>query len=274
MILNEQELKKAQMIMLMILKKFVSMCEENGIAYFLHGGTLLGAVRHDGFIPWDDDIDVGMLREDYDKFRELLEKENSDFVLQNYDTDEGFGFPFSKLVLKETKWIENFAKNTDRKFQGIYLDIFPFDKVPNNERLQKKIYKRIKILRAIIHSKQNYDSQFSNKLKCIIFKSLRIFTKPINVKYFQEKQIKLSLKYRKLTEDYSITYFGGDFFENINPEIYFTDLVKHKFEDTEFYISKEYDKILTKMYGDYMTPPEDKSYKHQIIEYDFGPYNY
>ena len=82
MILTEKELKQAQCIMLQILKKIDAFCKENDINYFLSYGTLLGAVRHNGFIPWDDDIDIGMLRNDYDKFCKLFGKEQGDLVLR------------------------------------------------------------------------------------------------------------------------------------------------------------------------------------------------
>jgi len=272
MVLNEIELKKAQSIMLIILKKFSSFCEKNDISYFLHAGTLLGAIRHNGFIPWDDDIDVGMLREDYDKFCKLFNKEQDDLILQNYDTDNGFGFPFSKLILKNTVWIESFAKNTNRIFQGIYLDIFVFDKIPNDEKLQKKIYIHNKRLRAIMHAKQNYSPTFDNKLKSVIYKILCFFTHFVSVKIIQKKQINLCLKYRNLKENYLVTNLGGDFYENLNSDFLYKDLVKHKFEDSEFLIPREYDLILTRAYGDYMTPPSNPTYKHQIIEYSFGSY--
>ncbi|MBE6349543.1 MAG: LicD family protein [Spirochaetaceae bacterium] len=272
MVLNDIELKKAQSIMLLLLKKFAFFCEENNISYFLHAGTLLGAVRHNGFIPWDDDVDVGMLREDYDKFCRLFNKEQDDLVLQNYDTDDGFGFPFSKLILKNTVWIESFAKNTNRNFQGIYLDIFVFDKIPNDDKLQRRIYKKNKRLRAIMHAKQRYTPIFKSKFKSYIYKVLCLFTYSVSVKSIQNKQTNLCLKYKNLRENYLVTNLGGDFYENLNPDTFYKDLVKHKFEDSEFFIPREYDLLLTKAYGDYMTPPVNPTYKHQIIEYNFGPY--
>ena len=88
----------------------------------------------------------------------------------------------------------------------------------------------------------------------------------------QNKQTNLCLKYKNLRENYLVTNLGGDFYENLNPDTFYKDLVKHKFEDSEFFIPREYDLLLTKAYGDYMTPPVNPTYKHQIIEYNFGPY--
>ena len=270
MILSQTELRQAQLLMLNILKKLDSFCKENDINYFLSNGTMLGAVRHNGFIPWDDDIDVGMLRSDYDKFCKLF-KEDEILVLQNFDTDKGYGNQFSKLMLKNTKWIENSSKNTNRKYCGIYLDVFCFDKIPLDQKEIKKLYYRNKFLNFLLLAKQKYNFSFDSYSKKIFYKFLCFYSQFISLSKIKEKQTKLCLKYQYL-DDCFVTNFGENFYGFISPEKYYKDLVTHKFEDAEFPIPREYDKILTNAYGNYMTPPDNPTYKHDVVEYDFGPY--
>ena len=121
--------------MIKILKEVHSICMKNNIKYFLHFGTLIGAVRHNGFIPWDDDIDIGMLRPDYEKFLKIVKNNLSkDYIVQNQKTDKGFAFCFTKIMLQDTVWIEQNSIRTNKKYNGIYIDVFPFDKVPEKER--------------------------------------------------------------------------------------------------------------------------------------------
>lgn len=273
MVLNEEELRKAQELMLILLKKFAKICDDNDIHYFLDSGTLLGAIRHNGFIPWDDDIDVGMLRKDYDKFCQvLMTYKDENIVLQNFETDSGFGFSFSKLVLKNTKWIEKFAMNTNRDYEGIFLDIFPFDKVPNDDKQIRKIYKINNFYKAILFAKLGYNPGIKKPFKRFLFALLKFFSKFFSVKALQNKQVKLCTKYNYLENNYLVTEFGGTFYESLNPESFYKETCKHRFEDDYFNIPKQYDRVLTHMYGDYMTPPVDPTYKHEILEFDMGNY--
>ena len=135
MILKNNDLRKAQLLMLKILKEIHNICVKNNIKYFLSDGTLIGAIRHNGFIPWDDDLDIGMLREDYEKFCSIAQEElPEEFVLQTQKTDKGYGLQFGKVILKNTIWIEKVAKNTKRDYSGLYIDIFPYDKIPEDKR--------------------------------------------------------------------------------------------------------------------------------------------
>ena len=108
-----------------LLKEFVKFCELHNLTYFLIGGTLLGAIRHLGFIPWDDDIDVGMPRPDYDRFCELAEKHFvGDIFFQSYRSDKGYPYIFSKLRNSNTTFIEKIYRHVPMN-HGVYIDIFP-----------------------------------------------------------------------------------------------------------------------------------------------------
>ena len=119
-----------QLIMLDLLKHFDAICKEHNIKYWLSSGTCLGAVRHGGFIPWDDDLDVEMLRDDYMKFEKVF-KETDDYVLQTYKNDPYYVVPFAKLRNKKTEIAEH-GQDLRYKYKGVYIDIFVLEKIPHS----------------------------------------------------------------------------------------------------------------------------------------------
>ncbi|MBQ5632067.1 MAG: LicD family protein [Treponema sp.] len=261
--------------MLKILKEVHKICEENNIKYFLSDGTLIGAIRHQGFIPWDDDLDIGMLREDYEKFCKIAPQILSEnFILQNFQTDKGYGLQFGKVILKNTVWIEKVAKNTNRQWSGIYIDIFPYDNITENKKMQKLINRLYIFIQGLILIKfkyiniSNYESM-AKKLKyvlkkiylCTISKKLLIYIRDSICKRYLNKSKTL------------VTKYGGNFYKNQNPYNFYKNLTLQNFEDTSFYIPKNYDKILKNLYGNYMEiPPIEKQRQHGIEYFDFGNY--
>lgn len=143
-------LRRQQLRMLEILLYVDKVCKEHNIRYWLSSGTLLGAVRHGGFIPWDDDLDIEMLREDYDKFIKVF-KDNDDFALQTHKNDRYFLLPFAKIRDKHSV-IEELGNNENYRFRGIFIDIFCLEESPRFayvafggllyflQRLQKQAY--------------------------------------------------------------------------------------------------------------------------------------
>lgn len=275
MTISNNDLRKAQLLMLKILKEVHKICEENNIKYFLSDGTLIGAIRHQGFIPWDDDLDIGMLREDYEKFCKIAPQILSEnFILQNFQTDKGYGLQFGKVILKNTVWIEKVAKNTNRQWSGIYIDIFPYDNITENKKMQKLINRLYIFIQGLILIKfkyiniSNYESM-AKKLKyvlkkiylCTISKKLLIYIRDSICKRYLNKSNTL------------VTKYGGNFYKNQNPYNFYKDLTLQTFEDTSFYIPKNYDKILKNLYGNYMEiPPIEKQRQHGIEYFDFGNY--
>ena len=275
MTISNKDLRKAQLLMLKILKEVHKICEENNIKYFLSDGTLIGAIRHQGFIPWDDDLDIGMLREDYEKFCKIAPQILSEnFILQNFQTDKGYGLQFGKVILKNTVWIEKVAKNMNRQWSGIYIDIFPYDNITENKKMQKLINRLYIFIQGLILIKfkyiniSNYESM-AKKLKyvlkkiylCTISKKLLIYIRDSICKRYLNKSKTL------------VTKYGGNFYKNQNPYNFYKDLTLQKFEDTSFYIPKNYDKILKNLYGNYMEiPPIEKQRQHGIEYFDFGNY--
>ena len=138
--LDNKTLKKLHEVGLEILLEIDRVCKKYDIPYFLCGGTLLGSIRHKGFIPWDDDIDIGMLRNDYEKFEECYIKEHSKkYYLHSIKTDEDYWLSFIKIQKNNTTINEKFIEKLDTH-KGIFVDIFPFDKVPD-----KGFTKRLKL---------------------------------------------------------------------------------------------------------------------------------
>ena len=226
MTISNKDLRKAQLLMLKILKEVHKICEENNIKYFLSDGTLIGAIRHQGFIPWDDDLDIGMLREDYEKFCKIAPQILSEnFILQNFQTDKGYGLQFGKVILKNTVWIEKVAKNTNRQWSGIYIDIFPYDNITENKKMQKLINRLYIFIQGLILIKfkyiniSNYESM-AKKLKyvlkkiylCTISKKLLIYIRDSICKRYLNKSKTL------------VTKYGGNFYKNQNPYNFYKNL--------------------------------------------------
>lgn len=273
----QEDLRKAQLLMLKILKEVHRVCEENNIKYFLSDGTLIGAVRHNGFIPWDDDVDIGMLREEYEKFCKIApEKLGDEFFFQTIETDPGYGFQFGKVLLRGTKWIDPISIHSNKVCGGMYLDIFPYDKICKNKIKQKLHYLKYRFVIGIIFVKQNY--KFADKLSFSLkFKRLikSIVASILPLKLFIKWREKICRSYENhRTEDILVTKYGGNFYKNQNELLSLKELILHKFEDEQFYIPRDYDIVLRNLYGDYMIlPPEEKRQGHGILEYDFGTYD-
>lgn len=276
MILKNNDLRKAQLLMLKILKEIHNICVKNNIKYFLSDGTLIGAIRHNGFIPWDDDLDIGMLREDYEKFCSIAQEElPEEFVLQTQKTDKGYGLQFGKVILKNTIWIEKVAKNTKRDYSGLYIDIFPYDKIPEDKRKQKIINRLYFFIQGLILIKYKYiqKKDYDELTKKITFVIKRFFLLiiPKNVlTFFREFICKKYINYK---DKIIVTKYGGNFYKNQNPYNLYKDLILHDFETEKVYIPKCYDTILKKLYGNYMEiPPIEKQRQHGIEYFDFGKY--
>ena len=128
--IDRETLRKLQLKELESLEYFDSFCKENELRYYLLGGCVIGALRHGGFIPWDDDIDIIMPRRDYDRFCKLAPKRLSDeYFLQTYFTDKNYPNPFAKIRLRGTEFVESITERSKMK-GGIYIDVFPFDNFP------------------------------------------------------------------------------------------------------------------------------------------------
>jgi lipopolysaccharide cholinephosphotransferase len=266
-----EKIHKIQLEMALDVKKI---CEKYSIRYFIVAGTLLGAVRHGGFIPWDDDLDIGMLREDYEKFIEVSKNElSNDNFLQNWNTEPKFALPITKIRRIGTKFVEqNSAKVQINK--GVYIDIFPFDQVPRKimERRSQNIMTYV--IKRILLIRQGY-KLWDDKdcLKKLLYKILKIASKMISVNRAKQILYKVMTKYNYINSDYIVTHGGsyGYWKETINKK-WIENLTSIEFEGHLFPCPNDYHNYLINMYGDYMKlPPESDRYnRHEIIKLELG----
>ena len=250
---------EAKQRLVKLLEKIADYCDANRLSYYLVVGSLLGAVRHKGFIPWDDDIDVGMPRPDYERFIELS-KEIPIRCVENKNSE----YPFAKIIDEETIVKQPYTKESETS--SLWIDIFPFDGWAEDEAVaEKKLkdQKRLWLLLVYAHAKIG---EGTTKLRAAFKVPVVLLTKAIGGKRIATKINKISQEY-----DYDSSKWIGNFswstygMRERVPKEWFTERVKLPFEGYEFWAPKEWDKYLTRIYGDYMKlPPEDKRVNHNM----------
>ncbi len=273
--LSDDELRKVQLQELEILKYVKKICDENEINYFLDWGTLLGAVRHKGFIPWDNDIDIGMLRKDYDKFCEVMSgAKNNRFILQNWYTDKNWPDSYSKVRDRNTVFITNHIEsNQSEDYSGFDIDIFVYDNAPDNSVELKTLDKKLKHLQRLLFMKAGYRLWFFmdqyNLVKRIMYLPYQLLA------LFYKKQTLVD-KYEKTVQGYpeSETVFCHHGTWDIQPfdrEV-LSELTEVEFEGQMFKCPINFDYVLKKRYGNYMQlPPEDvQSQRSYALELSFS----
>lgn len=250
------ELKKLQAIEFDIFKEFKRVCEKNNLTYVLNSGTCIGAIRHAGFIPWDDDIDVAMPRKDYEKLVEIAEKELSDqYFFQNYHSDKKCGLVFGKIRKNNTIMSENYSYHIDMH-QGVWIDIFPYDKISDDLNQREKDKKMIYLLKNLYIIKCGYKvpedkNTFINRIVYAFAKFLLIF---VSIDFLIQKLDKELNKYNN-TDAKEVYLYGCLSPKNNLPCEMLNDLIEVDFETEKATVFKEYDYYLSRVYGDYMKLP-------------------
>lgn len=248
----ELSIREIQLSCFDVMKAFDAFCRENHLTYFLSGGTLLGAVRHKGFIPWDDDVDLMMPRADYQR------------MLTIPFPDENYGF-FSLEAMP--KYSRAWVRMTDRRTKvtnttlfandtaATYIDIFPIDGIPAGKWASKWYFIRIRILDALCKcAKRNYVPKGQRFL--ILKKVLRVLLAPIGAHRFAVWMNRVARRYPFETSAYRgvtmVTHYG---MREMMPAEVFDRAVDVEFEGLKMPAPVGYDTYLTNLYGDYMTPP-------------------
>ena len=270
---DDETLKHIHDVELMILKDLISFCEDNDLTYFMYAGSLLGTIRHRGFIPWDDDLDVVMLRQDFEKFKKLYHS-NEKYELLTIESEKDYCYMLAKLSLKNTRFEEEWAKHLDFTI-GFNIDIFVLDDLSNNKfkrsyQLKKAfLYNRLLVTSKIRVDDLPFVSKFISHSMYHILNFLNVTPSKLNRRYlnflnkYADVDSEKVFDFSANANEYPLTYDKNDFKES----------VKVKFEDIHVNVPKNYDKILTELYGDYMQlPPEEERYNHPICHIDFGKY--
>lgn len=248
---------------------FHKFCVENDIKYYALAGTTLGAVRHGGFIPWDDDIDVGLYREEYDKLIALMDgKKFGNYVLEKPFENKDFTYGFAKIYDTSTTLVEHTRYNTKR---GVYIDVFPLDGVDDDYEVALKKYDNIQKKRNWVLIKTcgvRKGRKFYKNLSVILGRIL-----PFSWRKKAKAIDKICKENSYKETKYVANYFGvyGSKKEVIKRG-YFGTPKLYKFEDGEMYLPEDADKYLTTMYGDYMTPPpvEKQVSHHDFVYFDLN----
>lgn len=234
-----------------LLQEFDRVCKKLDIPYILFAGTMLGAVRHQGFIPWDDDLDVMMLRKDYDRFLAEADSvlDHEKFFLQGEFSSHWPMF-FSKLRLNHTTCLEKYHPKDSQTHQGIYMDIFPCDNALKSHFGRRIQFLASKVVIAKSLYRRGYETD-SRKKKLFLALCRLLPQRPF---------VWIACRGR---EDGSVVHSffaaASGFQKNVFPRAYFTDTVRMPFEDGSYPVSRHYDQLLKQLYGDYMVlPPEDQ----------------
>ena len=247
-------MERLHAVHLEIMDEIHRICVKNDIKYFLDSGSALGAVRHSGFIPWDDDIDVGMLREEYEKFLSCCQKElSSQFVLQTVETDPAFYKYSAKIRKLKTYFPEEVSGGL--KYRGIFIDIFPFDYVSDDRRIAiKEIHKGRFLFKTITNHK---GGALSPQLSHRIFHYIQQIV-PLSYleRKYREHCLKHNSKPTKTLTSYSYKMLLTK--DLVFDKSMLTPVKLMKFEDREYFVMENYDSYLKTMFGDYMKLPPEK----------------
>ena len=255
--------KRMQSVVLNMLCDIDKFCADNGIQWFLSGGSVLGAVRHQGFIPWDDDGDIMMPRPDYERFLMLFKEKFKDkYGVGSFETDKKWHRQNAKIWDLSTKAR---CDNLDDEVLGVFIDVFPIDGLPENAVVRSIYYKRLKVLSGLQNA--SVRTKFLDGEKNIAVKRLAsVITRPFGARFFTARITALAKRYNYESSKYvgasTACHYGDK--ETMNKEDMDKE-VRLNFEGHRLPVPIGYEKYLSSLYGDYMTIPEgaeEKGYSH------------
>ncbi len=273
---DNSKLRKLQLVELNVIKVFSEICEKHKLKYILCGGTILGAIRHKGFIPWDDDLDVAMPRPDYDKLALIAQEElKGRYRFLSYKTDETYHRNFNRIV--DTKVIVHNNSNNVELLECAWIDIFPLDGMSNGKLRRWIHFGSLTFKRFLYHSScfdemvnlnrpgRPWFQQFIIKFLEKTHFGSKLDTKELMI------QIEHGLKkYDYNNGDWIVSFFGSYMTKEVFEKRLIGEGTKYQFEDLMLYGPDLYDEFLRHFYGDYMKVPADAHKdKHNITEIEY-----
>lgn len=264
----DNSLDKLHEVELDLLKRFVQICDENKIKYYIIGGTLLGAVRHGGFIPWDDDIDVAVPRADYIRLIDVMHRVEDDEVGMQYYKDQPDLYFYPIKIVSEKYRIRDVRSKDGYSYP--WIDVLPIDGMPNNILKSKLFRLRMDFCRLLlglhyVDNLRNIDRSLLQRVVILAGKILRI-GKMINPNKIKDR-IDRILSSNRIDDCQVVgTCMGAYYFHEFVPKEMFGEGSKVKFCGFEVNAPEKVDEYLTHMYGDYMTPPDESKQKAVHIE--------
>lgn len=281
--LSDEKMCQLHKVLLLIAKDIFEFCEEQGLRVYLGGGSALGAIRHQGFIPWDDDMDLNMPRQDYNKFINLFPKRYGDkYWLHTPEYSQNYGSLMAKVLLKGT--VVRKCEDINSKECGAFIDIFVIENTYRN-RLRRTVHGYGCIaLSAIVSCRRTYrDSKYMLTIlkdspdaqKIVRYKSLLGWCVSwISLDTWVHMANKWNSRCRDSQSEYvSIPTGRRRFFGELYKRGKFLEKIKVPFEGYSWQVTADYHKYLEGLYGDYMIiPPESKREKHILLEFDLGEY--
>lgn len=267
------ELKQLHQLELSLAIEVMKICDKHNLKIVMLAGTLLGAIRHKGFIPWDDDMDFGMPREDFEKFKEVCQYEldTDKYFLQTDEVDKNYPFNFMKMRLNHTKVSEEFSAQAD-VHSGIYVDIFPINEIATNGLKRFIQLKGFWFFRNLLWIKCGYGEE--EKKQEFSYKLAKVLSIPFSIHFLKRMKHKCIMLGRNSGSDWVVVSDGSyGLTKETFPSKWLAETASYTFDGVDLMSFKDYDAYLKHMYGDYMKlPPEDQRNHHKRLAIDFGPY--